>query len=139
MEFQEEGIQNPPLLSEVRQDDGDDDLHWDSHDYAILDKEEVAVEEDELEEDEEEEEEEDDDGGVADDLDGIVCTDPTYAATWCALALRAHMKQIREEDEDFRKRSSQCSKNRLCNESQKVHHHQVSISGEEVKINPVRA
>ncbi|KAL2924909.1 E3 ubiquitin-protein ligase ptr1 [Bienertia sinuspersici] len=72
MEFQEEGIQNPPLLSEVRQDDGDDDLHWDSHDYAILDKEEVAVEEDELEEDEEEEEEEDDDGGVADDLDGIV-------------------------------------------------------------------
>ncbi|KAL2923944.1 Trimethylamine-N-oxide reductase [Bienertia sinuspersici] len=32
-----------------------------------------------------------------------VCTDPTYTATWCALALRAHMKQIREEDEDFKK------------------------------------
>ncbi|KAL2923937.1 Adventurous-gliding motility protein Z [Bienertia sinuspersici] len=31
-----------------------------------------------------------------------VCTDPTYTATWCALALRAHMKQIKE-DEDFKK------------------------------------
>ncbi|KAL2926019.1 E3 ubiquitin-protein ligase ptr1 [Bienertia sinuspersici] len=87
MAFQEEAIRNPPLLSEVRQDDGDDDLHWDPHDYTILDEEEeeVAVEEDELEEDEEEEEEEEgegeddeeeednnDDGGAADDLDGII-------------------------------------------------------------------
>ncbi|KAL2897703.1 FACT complex subunit SPT16 [Bienertia sinuspersici] len=59
MAFPEEAIRNPPLLSEVRQDDGDDDLHWDPHDYAILDEEEeVAVEEDELEEDEDEDEEE---------------------------------------------------------------------------------
>ncbi|KAL2922823.1 hypothetical protein RDABS01_014314 [Bienertia sinuspersici] len=263
MSFQEEATQNPPLLSEVRQDDGDDDLHWGPHDYAILDaEEEVAVEEDELEEDEdkdedeveeeeeeegeegegegdddEEEEDNNDDGGAADDLDGInqqsethianddtlghedvnvgqgitvsddtgnpeakfrlhpdglwfghhkvvdavvetsyktyfkgpyyncsvtpaevkdrwwnafkhefswdpliaslvkkewqskcarrlsgiaskVCTDPSYKATWCAPALRAHMKKIRQEDEDFKRRSSQCS-----------------ISAEEVKIN----
>ncbi|KAL2935763.1 Extracellular matrix-binding protein EbhB [Bienertia sinuspersici] len=63
MAFQEEAIRNPPLLSEVREDDGDDDLHWDPHDYAILDEEEeVAVEEDELEEDEDEEEEEEGEG-----------------------------------------------------------------------------
>ncbi|KAL2933985.1 Alanine--tRNA ligase cytoplasmic, partial [Bienertia sinuspersici] len=64
-----------------------------------------------------------------------VCTVPTYAATWCAPALRAHFKQIRDEDEDFKRRSSQCSKNRLRNESQRVHHRQGSISAEEVKIN----
>ncbi|KAL2930316.1 A-kinase anchor protein 13 [Bienertia sinuspersici] len=50
-------------------------------------------------------------------------------------ALRAHMKQIREEDEDFKKRSSQCSKNRLRNECQRVCHRQGSISAEGVKIN----
>ncbi|KAL2922597.1 hypothetical protein RDABS01_014088 [Bienertia sinuspersici] len=83
MAFQEEAIQNSPLLSDVRQDDGDVDLHWEPHDYAILDaEEEVAVEEDQLEEEEEEEEEEgeddedeednNDDGGVANDLDGIM-------------------------------------------------------------------
>ncbi|KAL2925807.1 Adventurous-gliding motility protein Z, partial [Bienertia sinuspersici] len=58
-------------------------------------------------------------------LSGIaskVCTDPSYKATWCAPALRAHMKKIRQEDEDFKRRSSQCSKNRLQNESQRVHH-----------------
>ncbi|KAL2922998.1 Adventurous-gliding motility protein Z [Bienertia sinuspersici] len=71
-------------------------------------------------------------------LSGIaskVCTDPPYKATWCAPALRAHMKKIRQEDEDFKRRSSQCSKNRLQNESQRVHHRQGSISAEEVKIN----
>ncbi|KAL2905317.1 Adventurous-gliding motility protein Z [Bienertia sinuspersici] len=71
-------------------------------------------------------------------LSGIaskVCTDPSYKATWCAPALRAHMKKVRQEDEDFKRRSSQCSKNRLQNESQKVHHRQGSISAEEVKIN----
>ncbi|KAL2897543.1 Adventurous-gliding motility protein Z [Bienertia sinuspersici] len=71
-------------------------------------------------------------------LSGIaskVCTDPSYKATWCAPALRAHMKKIRQEDEDFKRRSSQCSKNRLQNESQRVHHRQGSISAEEVKIN----
>ncbi|KAL2926946.1 Adventurous-gliding motility protein Z, partial [Bienertia sinuspersici] len=71
-------------------------------------------------------------------LSGIaskVCTDPSYKATWCAPALRAHMKKIRQEDEDFKRRSSQCSKNRLQNESQRVHHCQGSISAEEVKIN----
>ncbi|KAL2897407.1 Adventurous-gliding motility protein Z [Bienertia sinuspersici] len=55
-------------------------------------------------------------------LSGIastVCTDPSYKATWCAPALRAHMKKIRQEDEDFKRRSSQCSKNRLQNESQR--------------------
>ncbi|KAL2923576.1 Adventurous-gliding motility protein Z [Bienertia sinuspersici] len=60
---------------------------------------------------------------------------PSYKATWCAPALRAHMKKIRQEDEDFKRRSSQCSKNRLQNESQRVHHRQGSISAEEVKIN----
>ncbi|KAL2926018.1 Adventurous-gliding motility protein Z [Bienertia sinuspersici] len=71
-------------------------------------------------------------------LSGIaskVCTDPSYKATWCAPALRAHMKKIRQEDEDFKRRSSQCSKNRLQKESQRVHHRQGSISAEEVKIN----
>ncbi|KAL2931691.1 GRAM domain-containing protein 4 [Bienertia sinuspersici] len=71
-------------------------------------------------------------------LSGIaskVCTDPSYKATWCAPALRAHMKKIRQEDEDFKRRSSQCSKNRLQNESQRVHHRQGSISDEELKIN----
>ncbi|KAL2921437.1 Adventurous-gliding motility protein Z [Bienertia sinuspersici] len=71
-------------------------------------------------------------------LSGIaskVCTDPSYKATWCAPALRAHMKKIRQEDEDFKRRSSQCSKNRLQNEIQRVHHRQGSISAEEVKIN----
>ncbi|KAL2936718.1 Adventurous-gliding motility protein Z, partial [Bienertia sinuspersici] len=64
-----------------------------------------------------------------------VSTDPSYAATWCAPALRAHVKKIRQEDEDFKRRSSQCSKNRLQNESQRVHHRQGSISAKEVKIN----
>ncbi|KAL2905606.1 putative S-adenosyl-L-methionine-dependent methyltransferase, partial [Bienertia sinuspersici] len=64
-----------------------------------------------------------------------VCTDPAYTSTWCAPALRAYMKHIREEDEDFRMRSNRCSKNNLCNGSKKVHHHQGSISAEEVKIN----
>ncbi|KAL2894628.1 Bifunctional enzyme IspD/IspF [Bienertia sinuspersici] len=50
-------------------------------------------------------------------------------------ALRAHMKQTREEDEDFKRRSSQCLKNTLRNESQRVHHCQGSISAKEVKIN----
>ncbi|KAL2921545.1 Adventurous-gliding motility protein Z [Bienertia sinuspersici] len=71
-------------------------------------------------------------------LSGIaskVCTDPSYKATWCALALRAHMKKIRQEDEDFKRISSHGSKNRLRNESQRVHHRQGSISAEEVKIN----
>ncbi|KAL2938287.1 Adventurous-gliding motility protein Z [Bienertia sinuspersici] len=45
------------------------------------------------------------------------------------------MKKIRQVDEDFKRRSSQCSKNRLQNESQRVHHRQGSISAEEVKIN----
>ncbi|KAL2936708.1 Adventurous-gliding motility protein Z [Bienertia sinuspersici] len=47
-------------------------------------------------------------------LSGIVSkvsTDPSYDATWCAPALRAHMKKIRQEGEDFKRRSSQCSKN----------------------------
>ncbi|KAL2898114.1 hypothetical protein RDABS01_039896, partial [Bienertia sinuspersici] len=61
--------------------------------------------------------------------------DPTYAATWCAPTLRAHMKKIKEEDEDLKRRSSKCSKNRLHNESQRVHHRQGSISAKEVKIN----
>ncbi|KAL2935410.1 Adventurous-gliding motility protein Z [Bienertia sinuspersici] len=221
MAFQEEAIRNPPLLSEVRQDDGDDDLHWDPHDYAILDEEEEVAthiaNDDTLGH-------EDVNVGqgitVSDDtgnpeakfrlhpdglwfghrkvvdavvetsyktyfkgpyynwgvtpaevkdrwwnafkhefswdpliaslvkkewqskcarrLSGIaslVCTDPSYKATWCAPALRAHMKKIRQEDEDFKRRSSQCSKNRLQNESQRVHHRQGSISAEEVKIN----
>ncbi|KAL2901287.1 UvrABC system protein C, partial [Bienertia sinuspersici] len=64
-----------------------------------------------------------------------VCTDPSIKATWCTPALRAHMKKIRQEDEDFKRRSSQCSKNRLQNESQRVHRRQGSISTEEVKIN----
>ncbi|KAL2902383.1 Adventurous-gliding motility protein Z [Bienertia sinuspersici] len=71
-------------------------------------------------------------------LSGIaskVCTDPSNSATWCALTLRAHMKKIRQGDEYFKRRSSQCSKNRLRNESQRVHHRQGSISTEEVKIN----
>ncbi|KAL2938725.1 Pheromone-processing carboxypeptidase KEX1, partial [Bienertia sinuspersici] len=71
-------------------------------------------------------------------LSGIaskVCIDPSYVASWCTLALRAHMKKIRLEDEDFKRRSSQCSKNRLRNESQRVHHRQGSISAEEVKNN----
>ncbi|KAL2904212.1 Adventurous-gliding motility protein Z [Bienertia sinuspersici] len=182
MAFQEEAIQNPPLLSDVRQDDGDDDLHWDPHDYAILDEEEVAVEEDELEEDEDEEEEEGEDDEEEEDNndDGVLetsyktyfkepyynwgatpaeakdrwwnafkskcarrlsaiaskaCTDPSYADSWCNPALRAHMKKIRQEDEEFKRRSSQCSKNRLQNESQRVHHCQGSISAEEVNIN----
>ncbi|XP_048502848.2 uncharacterized protein LOC125491578 [Beta vulgaris subsp. vulgaris] len=53
MAFQEITTENPPLLSEDRQDDGDDDLHWDSLEYEILNEEE----EEELEEEEEEEEE----------------------------------------------------------------------------------
>ncbi|KAL2893842.1 Penicillin-binding protein 2D [Bienertia sinuspersici] len=64
-----------------------------------------------------------------------VCTDSLYKATWCAPALRAHMKKIRQEGDNFKRRSSQCSKNRLQNESQRVHHRQGSISAEEVKIN----
>ncbi|KAL2937684.1 Adventurous-gliding motility protein Z [Bienertia sinuspersici] len=71
-------------------------------------------------------------------LSGIpskVCTDPSFKATWCAPALREHMKKIRKEYEDFKMRSSQCSKNRLQNECQRVHHCQGSISAEEVKNN----
>ncbi|KAL2901815.1 Peptide methionine sulfoxide reductase MsrA 1, partial [Bienertia sinuspersici] len=64
-----------------------------------------------------------------------VCIDPTYATTWCAPTLRAYMMKIRAEDEDFKRRSRQCSKNRLRNESQRVHHRQGSISAKEVKIN----
>ncbi|KAL2924990.1 Adventurous-gliding motility protein Z, partial [Bienertia sinuspersici] len=208
MAFQEEVIRKPPLLSEVRQDDGDDDLHWDPHDYAILDEEEEVATH--IANDDTIGHEDvnvsqgitvsDDTGnpeakfrlhpmdcvvetsyktyfkgpyynwGVtpaevkdrwwnafkvwlslfigeegmtvkcARRLSGIaskVCTDPPYKATSCALALalRAHMKKIRQEDEDFKRRSSQCSKNRLHNESQRVHLRQGSISAEKVKIN----
>ncbi|XP_057249557.1 uncharacterized protein LOC130590887 [Beta vulgaris subsp. vulgaris] len=43
------------------------------------------------------------------------------------------MKEMREKDDDFIRRN-QCSKNRLSNENQKVHHRQGSISTEEVKL-----
>ncbi|KAL2901478.1 Adventurous-gliding motility protein Z [Bienertia sinuspersici] len=59
----------------------------------------------------------------------------TIKATWCAPTLRAYMKKIRQEDEDFKRRSSKCSKNRLQNKSQRVHHRQGSISAKEAKIN----
>ncbi|KAL2934297.1 Protein VAC14-like protein [Bienertia sinuspersici] len=55
----EEAIQNPPSLSEVRQDDEEDE-----------NKEEEQEEEEEGEDDEEEEDN-NDDGGAADNLDGI--------------------------------------------------------------------
>ncbi|XP_057252041.1 uncharacterized protein LOC130592020 [Beta vulgaris subsp. vulgaris] len=70
-------------------------------------------------------------------LSGIVlkvCSDPTYSATWCAPSLRERMKEMRKKDDDFIRRSNQCSKNRLSNENQKVHHRQCSISTEEVKL-----
>ncbi|XP_057248000.1 uncharacterized protein LOC104886100 isoform X4 [Beta vulgaris subsp. vulgaris] len=70
-------------------------------------------------------------------LSGIVskvCSDPTYSATWCAPSLRERMKEMREKDDDFIRRRNQCSKNRLSNENQKVHHRQGSISTEEVKL-----
>ncbi|KAL2934688.1 Kinesin-like protein KIF11 [Bienertia sinuspersici] len=61
-----------------------------------------------------------------------MCTTPQW---YSVEALRAHMKKIRQEDEDFQRRLSQCSKNRMWNECQRVHHRQGSISAEVVKNN----
>ncbi|XP_021732726.1 uncharacterized protein LOC110699543 isoform X2 [Chenopodium quinoa] len=67
------------------------------------------------------------------DMVSKVCTDPKYNAVWCPPTIREEMIQIRKRKE-FQEKSKQCSKNRMGNGTQKIHHRQGSISTEEVRL-----
>ncbi|KNA04630.1 hypothetical protein SOVF_197920 [Spinacia oleracea] len=58
---------------------------------------------------------------------------PDYNAEWCPPTVREEMIRIMEEEEN-KKKSNQCSKNRNGNGDQKIHHRQGSIFTEEVRL-----
>ncbi|XP_021759247.1 activating transcription factor 7-interacting protein 1-like [Chenopodium quinoa] len=63
-----------------------------------------------------------------------MCTSTKYDAKWCAPSIKTQIMQLREEDEEFKKKSKQCSLNKKNPEKEMPPHCQGSKPTERLRI-----